>query len=269
MHMQTTKIAIYQNVDIQTRWQGAASTTGVRTILAGVFGLGVLAAMLAGCGSVGSFIGGEELIAESSVGGGSLRAAGPTRVYRLTNAKSAMIYITDLPDEAFAPGADPAAFNGTIAQVHVLLTPEAGQTPIADQACNTAVRMMVVSGGEVGIYGGGAFSDADQDDLGQEEFGARVNGGTLRLIYSTPKFVDRLVHARFTGSARGTLDETKVARIERRFAWLSALTTPLDRVGYVPELEWFEKKISEEQGGGSPSADDATGTAGAKETEGK
>lgn len=187
-------------------------------------------------------MGGGSARLESSIGGGSLDAAGATRVYRITDAKSAIVYITDLPEAALRTDADPASASGFILQVHVLMTPEAGQTPIASSACNTAVRMLIVSNGEVGVYSGGAFSFADADDVGEKDFGASVRGGTMRLTHATPGFVDRLVHANVEGSVGGTLDEGRARQIAARFTWLSSMTTPLNAVGYAPELALFDDK---------------------------
>lgn len=206
----------------------------VGTVVAASGGLG-------GCGGMGRIVGSGSAQLESSVGGGSLVAAGATRVYRVTDARSAIIYVTDLPEGALRTDADPGAANGLILQVHVLVTPVAGETPIAPSACNTAVRVLIVSNGEVGVYSGGAFSFADQDDLGAKTFGARVRGGTMRLTHATPGFIDRLVHANVEGSVGGGLDEAKARQIAARFAWLSAMATPLDSVGYLPELALFEQ----------------------------
>lgn len=207
--------------------------------------VGVVSAGLGGCGGVGRVMGGGSAQLESSIGGGSINAAGPTRVYRVTEARSAMIYTTDLSEAALRTDADPALANGMITQVHVLVTPEAGETPIAPSACNTAVRVLIVSNGEVGVYSGGAFSFADADDLGNKDFGASVRGGTMRLTHATPGFIDRLIHAKVEGSFGGRLDEEMAGKIAARFAWLSAMTTPLDSVGYAPELALFEAKAEE------------------------
>lgn len=212
-------------------------------------GMGLLAAgalcALAGCGGVGRAITGGSTQLESSIGGGTLGANGNTRVYRVTNAKSAIVYVTDLNEDALRVDADPTGLSGMILQVHVLVTPEAGETPIAAAACNTAVRALVISNGEVGVYSGGAFSYADADDIGEDDFGASVRGGTMRLTHATPGFVDRLVHARIEGGVSGRLDDAKASQIAARFAWLSAMATPLDSVGYAPELAMFEKAAEE------------------------
>jgi hypothetical protein len=207
----------------------------------------MLALALAGTGCGGGSGAGMSMLGgggtptiESSIGGGILRAEPRLRVYRLTSAASASMYLTDMPPEAFAPGADPLAFPGAIVHVHIMMTPKAGETPIASTACNTVVRTLILAAGEVGIYGGGAFSLADADDLGQDEFSASVRGGTMRLTHATPQFVDRLVQARFTGTASATLDEPLTDAIAARVAWLTALTTPLDDVGYAPELDFVE-----------------------------
>lgn len=202
-------------------------------------------------------MGGGSAQLESSIGGGSLNANGSTRVYRVTDARSAMIYVTDLPDAALQTDADPALANGMILQAHVLVTPVAGETPIAPSACNTAVRVLIVSNGEVGVYSGGAFSFADLDDLGEDDFGASVRGGTMRLTHATPGFVDRLVHAKVEGSVGGRLDEEKARQIAARFAWLGAMTTPLDTVGYVPELALFEEKAQADAAAASGAASGA------------
>lgn len=221
------------------------TTRGMCLVLRAVAFAGLaasLTASLTGCGGMGRIMGGGSAQLESSIGGGSLNATGATRVYRVTDARSALIYVTDLPEAALKVDADPALANGMILQVHVLVTPEAGETPIAPSACNTAVRVLIVSNGEVGVYAGGAFSFADNDDLGEKDFGASVRGGTMRLSHATPGFIDRLVHAKVEGSVGGTLNEDMARQIAARFAWLSAMTTPLDSVGYVPELALFEAK---------------------------
>lgn len=87
--------------------------------------------------------------------------------------------------------------------VHIQLvwTPAPGLTPLDDTAVNAVVRAIIVSGGEMGIYGGGAFVRPEGlDDEESTSWSLEIEGGSVSLLEKTAGFSDLLSPAAFEGS---------------------------------------------------------------------
>jgi hypothetical protein len=76
-------------------------------------------------------------------------------------------------------------------------TPEAGKTPVSEAATNLVTRLVVVSDGAVGVYGGAAFARVDGTP-GEGRVALEVRGGTLTLLDRTERFHDLLSPAGLT-----------------------------------------------------------------------
>ncbi|MEK6702074.1 MAG: hypothetical protein AABZ53_07415 [Planctomycetota bacterium] len=114
-----------------------------------------------------------------------------TRVYSGIDRNTADFYLTNLPPEAARPGTDPLTLTGTLIHVHLFLQPLAGRTPLGSDGCNVTVRQLVLSGGEAGIYAGGAFM-TPRDAVGSQTSGGRFTHATLQLLARTKNFNDLL-----------------------------------------------------------------------------
>ncbi len=198
-----------------------AGVMAAAALLVGVAGAGLLGA----CGSVGS----AGALRMTSRGEERARFACdlPVRVYEQTSTLSADFFLTDLPREVWAGGGDASGVSGTIVHVHMFIVPRPGKTPISTGACTAAVRVLVLSEGELGVYGGGGFF-AQTGDLGRPTFGGSIREATLRLIRATPGFEDRLGPSFLSGSIGAKRDAADVAALRRTFNFLSSFGTPLD-----------------------------------------
>ncbi|MFM7052834.1 MAG: hypothetical protein ACKOYN_12005 [Planctomycetota bacterium] len=107
--------------------------------------------------------------------------------------------LADLPASAPVPDA-------VFVHIQMVWTPAPGLTPLDDTAMNAVVRTVVVSGGEIGIYGGGAFVrptglDEDESTTGEPTtWSLEIEGGSVSLLEKTAGFSDLLSPAGFAGS---------------------------------------------------------------------
>ena len=86
--------------------------------------------------------------------------------------------------------------------------PEPGRTPLASTATNTVTRIVVVSGKEMGLYGGACFA-RPLDEIGEDSVAISLRGGTLTLLAKTDGFRDLLSPVGLEGTlvARRSPDE--------------------------------------------------------------
>ncbi len=157
---------------------------------------------LAGCSTFT-----ETTINARSVQSGDMLELVPTiRAYRAIDKNTADVYLTDLPKEACRQGAPLGEVSGQILHLHLFISPEAGSTPIDSTACSVTVRLVVVSRGQVGVYGGGGFLQPDSDP-GSADFDGFISQATLRFIYRTAGFNDRLGSSELSGSISAPRDD--------------------------------------------------------------
>lgn len=147
------------------------------------------------------------------------------RAYRAADKNTADVYLTDLPRSACQPGAPIGDVSGQMLHIHLFISPEAGSTPIDRTACSVMVRLVVVSRGEVGLYGGGGFLQPDSDP-GSKNFQGTMRGATLRLLSSTPNFKDLLGPAELSGTISAPLDPAASGVLEARLNELMRATRP-------------------------------------------
>lgn len=137
--------------------------------------------------------------------------------------------LTDLPEEALM-SAVPA--DGQIVHVDLLWQPLAGQTPMDDSAVNASIRYIIVVNQEVGIYGGAGFA-VPQGKIGRRTLTVSIQQGSLKLLESTPGFVDVLGIAELRGKFTATLDNQATQRIQ--YAASQLVTNALGRSMYVDQ----------------------------------
>lgn len=88
--------------------------------------------------------------------------------------------------------------DGVIVHAQMVWKPEPGRTPMTATATNTVMRVLVMSDGELGIYGGAGFA-WPLDPLNADEVEVEFRGGTLTLLESTKGFHDLMSPAELTG----------------------------------------------------------------------
>lgn len=139
----------------------------------------------------------------------------------------ASIWLTDMaPDEL----ADGTVRDGQALHIEVLFTPRPGYTPLDPTATNVAIRYIILSRGEVGIYEGGGYGYP----IGSIESGSmslRVEGATLRLGAHTSGFVDLLTPAQLSGTFNGPRDDAMGDAIRNGLD--QAVSAALGRQTYV------------------------------------
>lgn len=174
---------------------------------------------LVGCGVSGR-------VQLTSNGSGTTIGCSPTEVaYFSTDVNTADVYLTDLPRRALEPNADLKGVSGQFTHLHLFIDPMAGSTPIANSACSATVRHVVVADGRVGVYGGGGFLDPSSAPGGRV-LGGKIRDATVRLISSSPDFVDRLGPSRFDAKFRAPRDDAKAKSLGARLRTILELAPP-------------------------------------------
>lgn len=110
--------------------------------------------------------------------------------------------------------------SAVVVHAQMVWKPEPGRTPLSATATNTVLRVMVVSKGEVGIYGGAGFA-RPLGELADDVLEIDLKGGTLTLLHATKGFHDLLSPADLTGvlkARRSTEDVQRWRRAASQFA---------------------------------------------------
>lgn len=205
----------------------------IRTLFAILVCLFALATALPGCGSWQG-VGGSGPTELRSVGANiSFITSTPTRCYSFEDPNTVDIYMTDLPPEVWQAGADASHLSGVIVHTRLFMKPEAGSTPISREATTAAVRVLVLSSGELGLYGGGGFFYPDSD-AGKKRFGGGISAGTLRLTRATAGFADRLGPCTLSGGFEAPLDPAQAKSMDRAFRSLLAYTRRVGETELAP-----------------------------------
>jgi hypothetical protein len=153
---------------------------------------------------------------------GKLEPHLPTLVYTPSGDTGADVYLTNLPRDALARGADLTGVSGHLIHVNMFLTPRPGRTPIDAAASNASIRWIVIADGEVGIYTGGGFV-LPSAPPGNSSFGATVKRASLEIGIHTARFVDPLGPSRMQASFRAPRDESLARHLAARFDEINAL----------------------------------------------
>ncbi len=104
--------------------------------------------------------------------------------------------------------------NGHLLHVDLLWIPKAGKTAVDPQATNASLRLVIFSGKEIGVYGGGGFA-WPQGDPGDPTLGIDIVGSSLSLVAATDGFHDLLSPAELTGRLLATHDPDSTRRLRR------------------------------------------------------
>lgn len=151
------------------------------------------------------------------------------QAYLSADINTADFFLSDLPAEAFADGADLSRFSGSLVQVHMFLAPKAGSTPIAFSATSATVRQVVFANGQMGMYSGGGFL-LPSGTAGDSTFGGTIRSASMRLTGRTPGFADKLGPAEFASGLSVPKDVSRAKRmsllVERAYAQMPIRNLP-------------------------------------------
>jgi hypothetical protein len=120
--------------------------------------------------------------------------------------------------------------DGQFMHVELLWVPLAGQTPMDSSATNASIRYIVISKGEMGIYGGAGFAYPYRDP-GASSIRVALEDASIQLLQSTAGFNDLLSPAQMTGTFTARLDD-KTTR-QMNYAASQIVTNALGRTQFV------------------------------------
>lgn len=118
------------------------------------------------------------------------------------------IWMTDIPLEQLESG---EFTNGQIIHLQVLWTPVAGKTPLVSTSTNLSIEHIIISNGQVGVYGGGGYCWMS----GSPEKGMQlhIEDATIAIQKSGDGFEDLLTPATMNGKVRSVPDKTIARQI--------------------------------------------------------
>ena len=131
-------------------------------------------------------------------------------------------WLTDVPVEKLTSG---KVAYGQVIHVELLWEPKPGKTPIDRTATNASIRWVVVSEGEVGVYGGAGFI-MPHGSPGDDSLKLSIHEASLTLQESTEGFRDLLTPAELTGDFTVTLDPRRARKL-----WLTVSQFVTDALG--------------------------------------
>jgi hypothetical protein len=104
--------------------------------------------------------------------------------------------------------------NAMFVHAQLLWYPKPGMTPLDSTATNLTLRVVIVSEGEMGIYGGAGFARPKGDPT-EGPMTLAVEGGTLTLLEKTAGFQDLLSPVGFASSLSAPLEPDTANRWRR------------------------------------------------------
>lgn len=138
------------------------------------------------------------------------------------------IMLSDVPIEQVISG---EVLNAQIMHIELLWVPKAGETPMDSAATNASIRHIVISNGQVGIYGGAGFARPSENPATSDKVTFTLRDASLALQESTKGFVDLLSPSKLTGTFSAKKDD-KLAR-QLYIATSQLVTNALGRTRYV------------------------------------
>ncbi|MGH7244931.1 MAG: hypothetical protein ACREJD_16070 [Phycisphaerales bacterium] len=151
------------------------------------------------------------------------------QAYLSSDINTADFFLSDLPPDAFADGADLSQFAGSLVQIHMFLAPKSGSTPIAFSATSATVRQIVFANGQMGMYSGGGFL-LPSGTAGDSTFGGTIHSASMRLTARTPGFADKLGSSEFASGLSVPKDVSRAKRmsllVERAYAQMPIRNLP-------------------------------------------
>lgn len=138
------------------------------------------------------------------------------------------IILSDVPIDQVMSG---DVRNGQIMHIELLWVPKPGDTPMDPEATNASIRHIVISNGQVGIYGGAGFALPSENPSGAEGVSFTIRDASLALQESTAEFIDLLSPAQLTGTFKAQRDDKKARQLY--FGVCQLVTNAFGRTRYV------------------------------------
>lgn len=199
-------------------------SSSIQTLIVALF----VTATLAGCSGAsgrGGSLRSESLGTQPVV----LDADFQTVVYSHDPEGDTSFFLSDIPLEDLV-ATYPS--DGQVMHIELLWNPKPGLTPMDSSATNVSIRHVIISGGEVGVYGGAGFA-LPHGGLGGRKLSVTISDATMRLVESTGGFTDPLTPARITGGFTASLDPLLSRKLHRALSQL--VTNAIGRPRHVRE----------------------------------
>lgn len=120
--------------------------------------------------------------------------------------------------------------DAQVLHIELLWQPKAGFTPMDTTATNASIRYVIISNGEMGIYGGAGFARPDGDAT-DKTLRVSLEDASLQLQEKTAGFHDLLGVAQVTGSFNSVRDDKKTRQLN--YATCQLVTNALGKTRYV------------------------------------
>ena len=121
--------------------------------------------------------------------------------------------------------------NAIIVNAQLLWNPKPGSTPVDPTATNVVLRVVLLTEGELGIYGGAGFG-WPRGEPGKSAMAVELVGSTLTLLHSTEGFRDLLSPFVMLGFVRAPFKPVETLRFRQS---ASQLVTDL-----LGETQWVQ-----------------------------
>lgn len=198
-------------------------TRGIGLLL----GVGAAVSIMASCSTARWNAGGGAARVTSIEQAAQLAPSWRTAIYATPDINTADVILSDLDRETLMNAiADESALRqaeGSILRVRMFIAPRAGRTPIDFTASNASATLIVMSRGEIGVYGGGGFI-LPSDKPGSRTFSGSLRDATLKPTGATPGFQDLLGASDLSGKISASRDDAGASRVA---AWIGAVVGEL------------------------------------------
>ena len=155
--------------------------------------------------------------------------------------------LSDVPLESLIEGTTTPLTppTGQILHLELLWLPKPGATPMDRSATNVSIRYVVMSGGEIGIYGGAGFA-APRGKPGKRRLRMTLRDASLTLLDSTEGFRDVLGPTKLTGTFTAVHDPRRCRQLH--YAISQIVTNALGRSRFVSAISHQPSAISHQRG---------------------
>lgn len=126
--------------------------------------------------------------------------------------------------------------DAIVLHAQLLWQPKPGATPVDPTATNVTLRLLLVTEGEMGLYGGAGFA-WPSGDLDEGPASLEIVGSSLTLLDSTEGFRDLLSPVLLLGYAQAPLDSVEALRFRQAASQLA--TDKLGMTRWVTRDSWI------------------------------
>lgn len=120
--------------------------------------------------------------------------------------------------------------NAIVLHAQLLWQPKPGATPVDPTATNVTLRLLLISDGELGLYGGAGFA-WPSGDLDEGPASLEIVGSSMTLLSSTEGFRDLLSPVLLLGRLQAPLDPVETLRFRQASSQL--VTDKLGKTRWV------------------------------------